>query len=432
MANDLTKIRDLIDPEILTDMISAKVEKGITALPYAEVDTTLAGGEGSTITVPQFVWDGEAVEVPEGEDIPIRKLGSKSAKYTVKKIGIGFDITDESLLEGHGDPLGAGVQGISNSILAKLDEDTVTEMYKASTIKAVDTFGYDAIVDGVDAFNEEIDSEKGMLVPPHLISVLRKDPDFIDKTKYGNDVMMNGEIGMVGGVRIKPSRRVEGVGGNYFVPLVKFGLDGNDAMPALKYFIKRDTNIETDRKSRRRTTEITGDQLYVVALTNDEKVVLVKVGGAELKAKKLYEEVYNYPDTAVALETTDVKGKVTGSIASTTGTFAVAFTGKAKKLSATDKQALGFDESATHYITFALEVPGAGLGDAPTVTYGGAEVPANQLRKIGQAWYVIAVAGLKLSGDTVVLASGQTTMPAIVCGGITSTFTPTFNVTLEA
>jgi len=431
---DITKIKDLIDPEVMGDMIAAKVEKGITALPYATVDTTLAGGEGSTIKVAQFVWDGEAVEVPEGTEIPLRNLGSKSADYKVKKIGIGTELSDEAVLESHGDPIGASVQGIANSILAKLDEDTVGELYKASTIKAVDSFGYDAIVDGVDCFNEEENGEKGMLVPPHLISALRKDDDFIDKTKYGNDVMMNGEIGMVSNVRIKASKRVEGVGGFYYAPIVKFGLDENDAMPAVTYFIKRDTNIETDRKSRKRTTEITGDQLYTVALTNDSKVVLVKVGGAEIKCKKMYEDVYKYPGTNVELANANISGKVTGAISSSTGTYTIKFNGKAKTLSASDRTALGFDASATHYLNYSLEIPGAGISDtAPTVTFGGATVPANQMRKIGQSWYVDSVAAVKLSGSSIVLASGQSTMPAIVCGGITSTFTPNFDgVTLEA
>ena len=40
--------------------------------------------------------------------------------------------------------------------------------------------------------------------------------------------------------------------------------------------IKRDTNVEKERIARNRTTEITGDKMYVVALTNEEKVVIAK------------------------------------------------------------------------------------------------------------------------------------------------------------
>lgn len=430
---EVTKLEHLIDPEVLSDMVAAKVEAGITALPYAKVDTTLVGQPGDTVTVPQFVWDGEAVIVPEGEDIPLRNLGAKSAKYTVKKIGIGTSITDEAALSAYGDVMGAAADGIANSILGKIDEDTVGELYKAKTISEAATFGYDAIVDGVDKFNEENNVDKAMLVPPALISVLRKDDDFIDKSHYGNEVMVNGEIGMVSNVRIKPSRRVEGVGGSFYSPIVQLS-EADDPMPAIEYFVKRDTNIETDRISRSRKTEITGDQMYVVALTNESKVTLVKVPGAPIKVKAMYEDEYKYPGTDVVLANSKVSGKATGAIASTTGTYTIYFKGEAKKLSASAKSALGFDESATHYINGCIEIPGAGISEnAPTVTFGGATVSANEMRKIGNSWYLDFVGAVKLSGSSVVLASGSATLPNVVCGGITTTFTPNFaGVTLEA
>lgn len=431
--SELTKLTNMIDPEVLADMIAAKVEKGITALPYAKVDTTLVGQPGSTITVPQFVWDGEAVIVPEGEDIPLRALGTKSAQYPIHKAGIGTAITDEAALSGYGDVMGAAADGIYNSIYGKMDEDAVGELYKANTISESATFGYDAIVDGVDKFNEENNKDKVMLVPPALVSVLRKDDDFVDKTHYGNDVMVTGEIGMVANTRIRPSRRVEGVGGYFYSPIIETSDEG-DAMPALTYFLKRDTNIEVERVSRKRTTEITGDQMYIVALTNDSKVVLVKVPGAAIKIKPMYEDEYKYPGTNVTLENSKITGKATGSISGSTAAYTVKFNGKAKKLSATDRAALSFDESATHYINGCIEIPGAGISeDAPTVTWGGATVSAAEMRKIGQAWYADFVGAVKESGGAVVLASGQSTLPTMVCGGITTTFTPNFDgVTLEA
>ena len=49
-----------------------------------------------------------------------------------------------------------------------------------------------------------------------------------------------------------------------------------DETSAQTYFLKRDTNVETERKSRARLTEVTVDRVYTVALTNDTKVVLAK------------------------------------------------------------------------------------------------------------------------------------------------------------
>ena len=49
-----------------------------------------------------------------------------------------------------------------------------------------------------------------------------------------------------------------------------------DDASALTVFLKRDTNVETERNTLSRTTDISVDKLYGVAITNQEKVVLAK------------------------------------------------------------------------------------------------------------------------------------------------------------
>ena len=55
MANQTTMIADLINPQVMADMISAKVESKVVVAPFAKIDTTLQGVPGNTITVPQYV-----------------------------------------------------------------------------------------------------------------------------------------------------------------------------------------------------------------------------------------------------------------------------------------------------------------------------------------------------------------------------------------
>ena len=66
MANQTTKIADLINPEVMADMISAKVEKKILVAPFAKVDTSLVGVPGNTITVPKYGYIGDAEDIAEG------------------------------------------------------------------------------------------------------------------------------------------------------------------------------------------------------------------------------------------------------------------------------------------------------------------------------------------------------------------------------
>ena len=158
---DITKLEDLVDPQVLADMIIEKLKAKISVIGYAKLDTTLSGRAGSEITVPKRKFEGMAVEVGEGEEIPIRKLIDGIVKYAIKKVGIGTEVTDEAIVSGLGDPVADSVMAIVNSILAKLDVDAMTELLKSDTVLADDgELDYEAIVNGVDLFDEEEISDK--------------------------------------------------------------------------------------------------------------------------------------------------------------------------------------------------------------------------------------------------------------------------------
>ena len=63
---NITMLENLIDPEVMAPMISAKIEKAIVATPFAKIDTTLAGRPGDTITVPKYIYIGDAEDLAEG------------------------------------------------------------------------------------------------------------------------------------------------------------------------------------------------------------------------------------------------------------------------------------------------------------------------------------------------------------------------------
>lgn len=286
-ADTVTKLADMIDPEVMADMISAKVPKKIRVAPFAKVDTTLQGVPGDTITVPSYGYIGDAADVAEGVDVTIEKMTTSTKKATVKKAMKGVGLTDEAVLSGYGNPAGEATNQIALSIAAKLDNDAMDALQTATLAYdgSAKQVGYAAIVDAIDLFEEEVNTAKVMFVHPKQVTVLRKDPDFLSADKYQAGVVMSGEIGMIANTRIVPSKKVPvvqvGTGTKvdcYACPIVKLEEDGEteDAVPAMTIYLKRDTNVETERKSRGRTTEITADKFYVVTLSNEAKVVLAK------------------------------------------------------------------------------------------------------------------------------------------------------------
>ena len=51
-------------------------------------------------------------------------------------------------------------------------------------------------------------------------------------------------------------------------------MESEDDTPALTVYMKRDVNLETERHTLSRTTDISVDEIYTVALSNASKVVL--------------------------------------------------------------------------------------------------------------------------------------------------------------
>lgn len=270
---------DVFDPEVVSDMINAKVSKKAVMTGYIKVDNTLSGVPGSTVTVPRWGYIGEAVDLTEGQTIDTTKMAFTTAKYSIKKIGKGVMLTDEAQLSGYGDPLGTATAQIALSISDKLDNDRVSVLYESNNEVDASSAAikYSAIVDGVDAFGEEADSRKVILIHSKQKTQLRKDPDFLSADKFQSGVMVSGAIGRVAGCDVVVSNKVKEDGGVYYNPIIKLSNDSEteDDLPAVTYFLKRGNLVEHEREVG------VGDKIVCTAfgmpaLTNEAKVVILK------------------------------------------------------------------------------------------------------------------------------------------------------------
>lgn len=288
MANQTTKLSDLINPQVMADMISAKIANKIVVAPFAKIDTTLVGIPGNTVTVPQYAYIGDAADIAEGVAAETVKLTASTTTVTVKKAMKAVELTDEAVLSGYGNPVGETNNQLAKSIASKVDNDAMTELQGAQLTYdgSAAAIKYSGIVDAIDLFEEEVNSEKVIFVHPKQVTQLRKDSDFISADKYKAGVILTGEIGMIANCRVVPSKKVPvvkvGETGSqtdcYACPIVKLNNDTEteDDAAAITIYLKRDTNVETDRVSLARKTDISVDKHYAVALSNTSKVVLAK------------------------------------------------------------------------------------------------------------------------------------------------------------
>ena len=277
-----TQFSNMINPEVMSQMVSAKVAKKVAVIPFAKVDTTLQGQAGNTITLPVFGYIGDAADVAEGTSIGASALTTTHKQFTIKKIAKGVDITDEAILSGYGDPVGEANKQLAMSIAQKIDQDAIDALdgaakYMSSGYK----ISYAGIVDAIDLFEEEYNSEKVIFVHPKQVSQLRKDADFLSADKYvnGNYIAMNGEIGKIANCRVVVSKRVKENSDHttYINPIVKLTYDAETEQetPALTIFLKRNVMVETSRDIDKQINMIRASENYVVALTDASKAVRV-------------------------------------------------------------------------------------------------------------------------------------------------------------
>lgn len=333
----VTNLSDIINPQVMGDMIDAKITALAKLTPYAKVDTTLVGIPGDTKTVPSWNYIGDAEDVAEGGEIGTVKMTASSTTFTIKKAQKSVGITQESINSGLGNPVGQAETQLAKSIVGKVDNDVLDAAYKGTNTYAASTLaviGYDGIVDANAKFEDEEDGiEKVMFINPAQEATILKDDDFVSADKFQAGVAVNGSIGKIAGCWIKKSKKVklvkyekdntsgtitivadataetstskhlstiqpycaavlavgDKVGAEiaaasqyYLCPIIKREPDSaeteytEDELPAITIFLKKDTTVDHEWFPKKQQHDVTATKYYGVALTNNAKVVLAK------------------------------------------------------------------------------------------------------------------------------------------------------------
>lgn len=327
MASETTKMNNIINPEVMGDMLDAKIEAQLKLTPYAKLDTTLQGVPGDTKTVPSWNYIGDAEDVAEGVEVDTTKMTSSKSTFTIKKAMKSVSITQEAINSGLGNPVGQAESQLAKSIAGKVDNDVLAEAYKAKMSSGDGTaqISYAGLVDASTKFEDEEDGiEKVLFIHPAQEGTLLKDSNFISADKYEPGVMVKGAIGKVAGCQVKKSKKVKLVtyakdeNGTvtisadnlaeyqdkvdptvelktgdkvkalaaasqfYVCPVIKMEADSEeteyteDELPAITIFLKKDTSLDHEWFPKKQIHDITAARYYGVALTNGAKVVLAK------------------------------------------------------------------------------------------------------------------------------------------------------------
>jgi N4-gp56 family major capsid protein len=275
-----TFLMDLIDPQVMAQMISAKLPKKIRFSPLARIDNTLVGRPGSTLTVPKYKYTGEAKVVAEGEAIDITKLETVTEEFTIQKAGTGKSITDEAILSGLGNPVGEAENQMLLSIADKIDSDCLAAMATTTLKFPADKWDVDTVSDALDLFDDEDNYQTVLVMNNKDASKLRKavGGEWEKASDLGDGVIVNGTYGAVLGCQIVRSKKLA-EGKAY---LVKVGSQSTNEFDdpdsgALAIYYKRNVDVEADRDIIKKISVMTADAHYGVYLYDETKCVEITV-----------------------------------------------------------------------------------------------------------------------------------------------------------
>lgn len=254
---------------VLQDKLAEALKTQLALSSYITMDDSLVESAGMTKKVNTYKSTGDVEDVTEGNgnsgDIT---MSYESADYKVVTTQGRFVYTDEDAMT---DPflVDSGITDLGKKLTNKLVDKAVAEWLKADlTVAATGTITFEDIVDAIAKLNKENDEEAGlfMLVNPAMKASLRK--SLKDDLKYAESFSRTGYIGTVCGVPVITSKAI---------PDDKAVIASKKAVTC---FIKKDTEVETDRDIDKRTNTVIGRFVNVVAITDKKEVAVITVSPA--------------------------------------------------------------------------------------------------------------------------------------------------------
>ena len=255
----MTKLAQLINPQVLGAYLDVKMIDAIKLTPLMEVNRTLQGRPGDTLTLPKYAYIGDATALAEGEAMDTAQISAETVNVKVGKVAKAVELTDEAIMNHYGDVVNEVGRQLLMSIASKIEADCFTELRKATVTQSYTAFSKDVIADAQVKFGEDINEPQYLLINASDYAVLRKDADFV--VIGSGERVISGHVGRIFGCDVIVSNRVND--GEAFI--MKHG--------ALMLLIKENCQCEMDRDILKMTNVFTAHEFFVPYLKYEDRVI---------------------------------------------------------------------------------------------------------------------------------------------------------------
>ena len=264
----ITKLANLVNPEVMADIIDKKLVDYMKFAPLATIDNTLEGRAGDTISLPAFNYIGDASTLAEAVALTPDQLTASAVTVQIHKIAKGIEISDEAILSGYGDPVGEIAKQLSLSIASQEDNEVLSTLSGIAAGMTYSTTGdpTDSDITGaLELFGEDIDGTKVALVSPAVYTAMRANTNsWIPASDFAAGVAVRGAVGEYQGCQVVVTNKLKTSKNIYIVK-----------PEALRIFIKRGTQVEADRDILKFTNVFTASKHFATYLYDASKAIKI-------------------------------------------------------------------------------------------------------------------------------------------------------------
>lgn len=260
MAKGMTKLAQLLDPQVIGAYLDVKMIDAIKLTPMISVNRELEGRPGSKLTLPKWGYTGDAADLAEAAEVTFDQLVQSTVEVGIKKIAKGIELTDEAILSGYGNPVEQVGQQLLMGVASKIEADLYKVIADCRDCPKVTAAKFDkyTIVDMKAKYREDMEADTLVLfITPELYAQLVKDPDFVNIAQ--GEKIMSGHIGTLFGVNLVVANRVT----NPF--MMKQG--------AVELLMKRNVIVETDRNIKNFTNQFVVSDHYGCYVKYADRIV---------------------------------------------------------------------------------------------------------------------------------------------------------------
>lgn len=268
-----TKASNLVDPEVMALAIAGKMGKAIKFAPYADIDSSLQGQPGSTITRPKYGYIGAAADLVEGVAMDTTAMSMTTTEVTVKETGKAVEITEKAIITNVGGTVSEAENQLGLSMADKVDIDYVAALDTALQTVAGSPTTTANILAGIDVFDTESDINLVLFINPKDYTKLVQNLVTVGGSVQERAITTGQVSELLGLKAIERTKRVAEGKGYLQVFSTTAPEDSEGQSSAIEIVLKQEVSVQKDTDILKRTVVIATNRHYAVNLKNDKGVV---------------------------------------------------------------------------------------------------------------------------------------------------------------